>query len=185
MINIKENFLIIFVFIAFVLGYWAGKKTAPSAQTIRYVKGETIVERVAVEIPYRVEIPAQPIYIYKTDTLENRIVQSVDTAAIIDDWVVSRNYRQHLFDNQQGKLSIEASVQYNRLQDLRYSFTPIEKQIELSRTPLWLFYVGTSYNTLGYAGAGGGVFYRNWGLGLQSVTNFEQKGFQVDFKYKF
>lgn len=171
--------------LAFFLGCYFTNKSIEVEEKVRYVKGETSVETVEVVVPYKVEIPTSPVYIYRADTVYNHLVQMVDSAAIIADWVEKRYYKQDLFDNENGKLSLEASVQYNRLQDMQYSFTPIEKQIISYYKPTYSFYVGTSYNTMGYMGIGGGFFRRNAGLGIQYTTDFNRKGLQLDLKYKF
>lgn len=97
------------------------------------IKGQTITDtiRKEVSVPIKEYVPSEPQYIYKSvyivDVERDPVIQIVDNAAIISDWISLRNYPQTLFDNQNGKLGIDLSVQYNKLQSLQYSFTPVRQ----------------------------------------------------------
>jgi hypothetical protein len=171
--------------IGIIAGFYLGRESNQTLESIKYVKGETIEKTIAVEIPYQVEIPANPIYIYKTDTIHETIVATIDTMAILNDWVTKRDYHQNLFDDSNGKLFIEASIQYNQLQSFKYNFTPYEKTIVSTRKPTLTPYIEASYNTLNHIGIGGGVFYHNIGLGIKYTTDFDKKGLDIGLKYKF
>lgn len=184
----KETFYIIYTFIAFITGFVIGRQSLDSNQSIKYIKGETIEKTVEIPIPYKVEVPVQPIYLYKkADTIYNTSRAEIDTVAILNDWITSRNYKQNLFDNQYGKLSIDASIQYNKLEWLKYSFTPIQKEIATIKHKTWMPYVAISYNTLNYIGIGGGVFYHNLGIEYQFQKDFKYNdtGHSFGLKYKF
>lgn len=182
----KETLYIVYTLIGFIAGFIMGRQHINNEHSVRYVKGETIEKAVEIPIPYKVEIPAKPIYLYKkADTVFSTLVAEIDTAAILNDWITKKNYKQNLFDNQYGKLSIDASVQYNKLEFLKYNFTPIQKETATIKQPVWMPYVGISYSTLNYVGIGGGIFYHDLGIGAKYVTDFNRKGFDFELKYKF
>lgn len=184
----KETAYIIYTIIGFLGGFIIGRKNSESEQSIRYVKGETIERTIEIPIPYRVEVSAKPIYLYKeTDTIYSTTTTEIDTAAILQDWITRRSYKQNLFDNQYGKLSIDASVQYNKLASLQYSFTPLQKEITRTKLQTWMPYVAISYSTLNYMGIGGGLFYHNLGIEYQFQKDFRYNdaGHSFGLKYKF
>ena len=173
----------------FLIGFYMGKKSIVVITKVEYIKGETIRDtvNVAILVPEKVEIPSNPIFIYKTDTINKIIVQQVDTAKIIEDWVMNRKYNLTLFDNDNGKLNIDASVQYNQLKDLRYSFTPIQQVITKQKEQVLQSFVSGSYSSFNYIGLGGGVFYHNLGLEYQFQRDFKigDNGHSFGLKYKF
>lgn len=171
--------------IGLAIGFFVGRNTIDTKEVIKYEKGETIETIVRVPEPYKVVEPSDPVFIYKTDTINNIIIQKVDTPAIITDWIKSRDYNITLFDNDNGKLYIDANVQYNQLQDLQYTFTPIYKTVINYRKPVYIPFVGVSYNSLGYMSAGGGLFYHDIGIELRYTTDFNKEGVDLGFKCKF
>ncbi len=191
----KQDKLIIAIFSLLVViigsitvGFFIGRSTETE---IRYIKGETIRDTIRKEVllPTKEYIPSDPIYIYKdkyivkTDT----VIQVIDSAAIINDWILQRNYSQTLFDNQNGKLNIDLSVRYNKLQSLEYSFTPIHKEINTYKAKVWQPYLSGSYSTFNYVGLGGGFFYHNLGIEYQFQKDFRSNstGHSFGLKYKF
>lgn len=180
------NNYILCTLIGIIVGFIIGRRTSDTEQTVRYVKGDTIEKTVEIPIPYKVEIPSEPIYIYKKgDTIYSSLMPEVDTIAILSDWITRRDYKQDLFDNQYGKLSIDASVEYNRLQSFKYSFTPIQKEIITRKQKTWTPYISTSYSNHNYIGAGGGIFYHDIGIGVKYSTDFNTRALDFELKYKF
>lgn len=177
--------IIVSILIGILIGFFIGKSFFQTSAKIKYVKGETIEKTIQIPIPYRVEIPATPQYIYKIDTISETIYQTVDTTAILADWVLKREYKEKILNNTQGELDIEAEIQYNRLQSMKYTFTPTEVNIEKQHKPRWTPYISTSVNTFNQAGIGGGLFYQNIGAGARMITDFEKKGFEIELNYKF
>lgn len=188
----KETAYIIYTIIGFIGGFIGGfiigRQNSEFEQSIKYVKGETIEKTIEIPIPYRVEVSAKPIYLYKEkDTIYSTATTEIDTAAILQDWITRRSYQQDLFDNQYGKLSVDASVQYNKLASLKYSFTPLQKEITKTKYQTWMPYVAISYSTLNYIGIGGGLFYHNLGIEYQFQKDFRYNdtGHSLGLKYKF
>ena len=180
-------YLLIVAVIGLVGGFFLGRDSIDTQETIRYIKGDTIKEHVEVRVPYKVELPAKPIYIYRTvlDTITEKIVQQIDTTAMITDWIKTRHYKEDLFKNEYGELSIDAVVQYNRLNTIDYTFVPIQKQIIVQHKKVFQPFVEASYSTLNYVSIGGGVFYNDLGISLKYSTNFTKKGMDFGLKYKF
>ena len=182
----KQTLYIIYTLIGFITGFIMGRQGSEYEQSIKYIKGETIEKIVEVPTPYKIETPAQPLFLYKkTDTIYNIVTAEIDTTAILNDWITKKIYKQDLFDNQHGKLSVDASVQYNQLASLKYNFTPVQKEISTIKHQTWMPYVNVSYSTLNYVGIGGGIFYHNLGIGGKYITEFNKKGFDFELKYKF
>lgn len=182
--NITTHLIAILVGVA--IGFVFAHQYTEPQQVVRYVKGKTIQRTVQVPVPYKIEVPSQPIYLYrKGDTVFTNIAPPIDTAAILNDWIVSRSYAHDLFDNQYGKLSIDASVQYNQLARLSYNFVPLQKETTIEKRPVWTPYLSVSYSSLNQVGVGGGVFYHHLGIGGRYVTDLKGKGLEVELKYKF
>ncbi|MDR1224780.1 MAG: hypothetical protein LBL07_18175, partial [Tannerella sp.] len=81
------------------------------------------------------------------------------------------------FDNQYGKLELSLSSQYNRIGEVSYEFIPVTKV--LYRERVWRPFVFASYGSVGAIGAGAGVYYGNWGIGVQYLTDLKGNGFGV------
>ena len=74
------------VVVAFVVGFFLGRKTIDVEEKIEYVKCETIRDTIVISQPTFVEIPAKPKYIYKYDTLiidkVSVMIYGISTAAM-------------------------------------------------------------------------------------------------------
>ena len=170
-----------------VIGFFAGRKTIDTKEMVRYVQGETITG--SVDLPQPVEsIPENPTLPMKSDTIIEYVVQVVDTAAIIADYIIRREYTPILFDNPTiGKLSLSTTVQYNKIIGLNYEFIPIVKEITRYKVHVWQPYVSGYGNTFGQIGLGLGLFRYNVGVEamyLRDLKN-QQTGYGVGIKYKF
>lgn len=182
----KETLYIVYTIIGFVAGFIIGRQSMQTEPVVRYIKGEAIEKTVKISVPYKVETPAQPIYLYKkTDTVFTTIPPEIDTMAILNDWITRKNYQQDVFNNQYGKLSIDASVQYNKLESIKYSFIPLQKETSYIKHSIWEPYVGVSYSTVNYVGISAGIFYHDLGLEIKYMTDFDKKGVDIGLKYKF
>ena len=186
---------IVFCFAILIIGFLAGRCSDKTIEKIEYIKGDTIRDTIYKEqlIPYEVRIPANPILPMKPDTIvipsekEIRyIIQKVDTAAIISNYIAENKYRRVLFDNkEQGSLIIGATVQYNQLSQLDYEYEPIYKVIAKERKRTFTPFIQGSYNSFNYLGIGGGIFYHDIGISAKYLTNFTNTGYEVGLLYKF
>lgn len=172
---------IILVLVGFALGYFLCWYNVPYKEVVTYEKGETIRDTIREFIPYVESIPQKPHYPLK----ESQEKPTIDTTAIINDWIKNKSYNIPLFDNQYGKLDLDATLQYNSLQDIKYSFTPIQKTITKYKEKTFTPFVGANYSSFGYVGIGGGFFYKSVGIELNYITDFDRKGVDIGLKYKF
>lgn len=173
------------------LGFMAGRWTMKPIERVEYIKGETIHDTIPKPIPYLVEVPADPVLPMKPDTIKvpgepEYITQVVDTTQIIAEFLKRNSYRETLFDSDTlGTMVVEAQVQYNQLQKLGYTFTPIQKQITTEKRKILTPFLSVSANTFGYVGIGGGLYYNNLGFEAKYLTNFQAKGFELGLHIKF
>ena len=180
------------VCLVFVAGFVAGRKTVETKEVVRYMKDDPVSGTVSGLIPIRETVPEIPVLPLRLDTVfVDSIVYvavRVDTAAIISDYIASREYTPVLFDSPQiGKLSLSATVQYNKLDVLNYEFVPIYKEVTKYRTKVWEPHIGFSYNTFNQAAVTGGLYRINIGFEFQYISDFDRrrKGYGIGFKYKF
>lgn len=134
-------------------------------------------------VPENPRLPTVPSILF-IDSVEYRY-EKVDTGAIIADYEKERHYKELLFDNDNGKLVVDLTTQYNELAGLDYTFTPIATVRTITRRPVLVPLVTASYCTLNYLSIGGGLFHNDVGLLVRYVTNFQKKGFDVGLMYKF
>lgn len=169
-----------------IMGFFIGRKTIEHTESIKYVKGE--------EYKAYFTITSKPVEKFIPDNFKLADIEvpkdfyipdSADLRPTVYDWNLERIYTQELFDNQYGKLTLEAKVQYNRLLSITPTFVPLEKHITKYREKVWQPFVFASYSTLNHAGVGGGMYYHDIGIGLRYTTDFKQKGLDVSLFYKF
>ena len=174
-------------------GFFIGRKTIETKDVVRYIHDDPLFGTVSEITPVRETVPEEPKFPLLKDTLylDNIVyVQNeIDTAAIINDYILKREYAPVLFDNPKlGKLSLSATVQYNKLDALSYEFIPMYKEVTKYKVEVWQPFVAISYSTLfQIAGFGGGVFYKKIGLEYQyQYSLFEKRiGHQFGLKWKF
>ena len=177
---------------AYFGGFFVGRKTLNVAEKVVYIKGDPVTGTITNLTPVSETIPDNPVLPLLRDTvyLDNIIYvhSEVDTAAIINDYIARREYAPLLFDTPTlGKLSLSATVQYNKLSDVQYEFVPVYKEITKYRSPIWQPFLSASYSTFYVAGVGGGVFYRNFGAEYQYQRRITDgiNGHFLGLKYKF
>jgi len=188
--KIKEYSYIIIVILIAIASFLAGRATISPVGKVTYIKGETIRDTVPIPLVSKEYYTKEIIVPMKKDTqwLDGKPVyvsMKVDTAAIIKDYTIRREYAKVLFDDKEnGKLLIGLNLQYNKLQDnISYEFTPITKQVRNEK--IFVPFVSLDYNSFNYVGVGGGFFYHNIGIEGKYVTDFTKKGFEIGMKYKF
>ena len=165
----KKYLKIAIVVVAFVAGFFLGRKTIDVKEKIEYVKGEIIHDTIVIPEPTFVEIPSKPKYIYKYDTIVidniQYISEKIDTSAIIQDYILMRTYEYNVFNSPTlGKFDVKQKIGYNKLLSFDYTFTPISKQITRLREPVFTPFVSAGYSTNQTVLLGGGFYYKNIGL---------------------
>ena len=173
------------------IGFFIGRSTMASKDRIEYVQGKEVHDTIRRPMPYLVEIPSIPALPTIADTLRLpgdtlKIIQKVDTSKIIANYIKKNSYRETLFDNDTlGALSIGAVIQYNEMQSLDYSFTPIYKKItSISRKTITPFVFITT-NTFGNTGIGAGAYYNNLGLSAKYLAGNGNNGLEIGVHVKF
>lgn len=185
----KTKYVILIGVIALITGFFIGRATTTSSIVTKYVKGETVTNSVNVPTPYNIYIPTAPLLPTKPDTIKintkEYITLKVDTSKIIANYILRKRYKTPLFDDNNGKLTVESVVQYNSLDSIGYSFTPIVKEITITKTKIFTPFLNASYNSFGYYGAGGGIYIKNIGLGAKYITDFSRQGYEISLGIKF
>ena len=191
--NVNLLLIIIACGLLFFAGYFVGKSKTIVKEVVKYEKQEPVSGTYPVELlkptaKFDGSIIDLPKYVYITDTINDTIIQSVDTSKIIQDYISLNNYNLTLFDNKEwGKLDINTDIQFNSLKRLNYTYTPMQKVVTRTVERDFTFFISGSYNTFNISGIGGGLFYHNIGVEYEYLLNHDAKnyGHQLGFKYKF
>lgn len=168
------------------IGFFFGRGNTEEKVIVKNVPGKTIRETITniiadtvyqeSEIRYKLVYVPDPIY---------RDVPVIDReesiAETIRDWNQTREYNKLLFDNDNGKLSVALSVQYNELQKLSYAFTPVHKETTIVKRRVFEPFVSATCIQLNTLSVGGGFFYYNLGFRAEWTAN----GFSLGVMYKF
>ena len=184
----KIGVIIAAAILLFGLGFYVGKKREPEViikTETKYVELPPIHDSIPKPVPVYVKQPADSLNIllalieegkyeeYFPERVRDSLiyVTKEDTAAVIRDWAAERVYKETLFDTDTlGRFAFDAKVQYNRLQNFDYTFTPVQKQTEITIRTVRTFlpYVGAGLDLSGSVMAQGGVFVKqNAGLAVQ------------------
>jgi len=160
--------------IVFFAGYYLGR------QSVRIVEKTVVAYRdlppVKVSVnpeAFRFSIPAFPKWIWVTDTITTAPV--IDTAAILSDWILQRDYAGRLLSDSTAVIDYAATVQYNRLQGLQLDYQPKQQIITITKSMQrnWQPFLLLGANTSGYGQLEGGVFIGHWGFSIELTTNFQ------------
>lgn len=202
----KKTICIIIVLLLVPIAFYIGRLSINTDPVIEYVKGETIRDTVEIEklIPNKEETPQNPSLPIKKNTIieyrdisvdgktktviDTFSISSVDTFAIIDNYIKKIYYNPVLFDDKEkGYLALDLSVQYNELKNLSYVFTPVHQYQTIIKKRVFIPFASGTYSTLNYVGLGGGVFYHDLGFEYQYQIGYNglSNGHSFGLKYKF
>ena len=189
----KIAVLVIGVLAIFGLGFYIGRKQEPETiikTEIEYVQLPPVHDSIPYPVPYQVNVPADTADVIKAAKESGKYadlfpiqpgdtayVSKEDSSAVIRDWGTERLYAETLFDSDTlGKVDINAKVQYNRLEHLDYTFTPIQKQTTntVRVTRKFLPFIGAGLNTAGTFNGQGGMFF-NQDAGFAVQYNYDPK----------
>lgn len=170
------------VIVAFIVGFFLGRKTIDVKEKVTFVKGETIYDTIVINEPTFVEIPSKPKYIYKYDTIVvdniQYISEKIDTSAIIQDYILMRTYDFNLFNSPTlGKFDVRQRIGYNKLLSFDYTFTPATKQVTQFREPVFTPFVSMGYSTNNTVLGGLGAYYRR--IGVEYLINIPTSQIEV------
>jgi len=169
----EKKYIALLCVTCLAVGFYVGREMIPYKEEIRYVQGEVVRDTTFHPVPL-LEIVHDTIILVERDTIKTLI-----------DWNTERYYAEQLFNDKRGILDVSASVQYNRLQDISFEFVPVYREITRYKIPAWHPYVGFSYNTFNQVAFDAGLFYKHFGIELQYISNFKQKGYGIGLRYKF
>jgi hypothetical protein len=181
--------LILSLFLGGCIGYGLAMRRITLKEEVHYVRGETVISGIEFPAAGIELLPDSLRYGLKFADIKipPDIVfpDSVDLRPAAYDWNLERKYEEKLFDNTYGKMNVQATVQYNRLQDLQTVFVPVRKEIVRYVTPAWEPYALMQYGTLGVAGIGGGVFHGKAGCHIMYMTDFRRNGVGAGVTVRF
>ena len=161
--SIKIKIYICIAITAAIAIFFLGRATISTTSkiVIKYIPGKTISDTINYPVPYAVVIPSRPKYLHDTIRIPGKpYIIKVDTASILKDWALERNYQQISFNNDTvGSYKWVAKVQYNKLINYNYTYTPIQRQItkEITKSKLFSPYINVGYWIDGGVSAEGGV----------------------------
>ena len=163
--SLKVFLIIAALAAAFYLGRCSIKVTETT--TVEYRDMPPVHVSIDAPEPLRFTVPELPQFIWRTDTVTN--VTVIDTAAIIDDWILAREYGGRLISDTTGTIDYFAIVQYNKLQNIMLDYTPIQRTVTITKviTERWSPFLFVGGNSGGYATVEGGVFIGKYGFGVE------------------
>lgn len=148
--NWKETVTYVAIIVILLLiGFFAGRKTSDGKVTVetKYITlpptHDTVPEPYPVEVKRPIDTASiiqdcvkkgiySELFPYKKET--DTVYTGKDTVQIVYDWASVRKYKETLFDiDTIGKCEVDISVQYNRLDTMMYTYTPIQKQTTITK----------------------------------------------------
>ncbi|MDR1339249.1 MAG: hypothetical protein LBK58_04255 [Prevotellaceae bacterium] len=188
----KKYVIIVICIISLAVGFFAGRETVQYVGKTEYVKEAPVsgtvsgIEPVSEEKPVNPDLPTRRDTVYIDSVVY--VSETVDTAAIIADYELKRQYLVSLFDDRRGKLEISLNTQYNKLSDISYTFVPVRTVQYMEVRKMWQPFFAASYSTVGLFGVGGGLFYNNIGIEYQrqfSIGSNLSNSHLLGLKWKF
>ena len=197
----KPYLLIISIAFVAIFSFYLGRKSVDEKEVVIYEKGETVYRSIPanyldLKAELKGDVRLLPYHFLKPDTIFidsiEYVVQSIDTAEIVSDFIKLREYQFAMRDNELGKIIVRPSVQYNRLVAFDYEETPITKIIESRRSRVFVPFVSAGVNIINInsgigdgINVGGGMFYHNLGVQYQYNINNNLKYSTLNLLYKF
>jgi hypothetical protein len=177
---------ILFLAMGAVSGFYFGRKTITCKEVVKYTEGKPYDTSYELPKPKTEKLTAdlKAADIFIPDNIV--FPDTIDLHPTLYDWNMERKYSE-LIEGEFGKLTLNATVQYNRLNELNTSLVPVYKEITRYREKTFQPFASVSWSTFGYAGIGGGLFYRNWDFEYQYQYHFptNKNGHLFGLKYKF
>ena len=181
-----KKILIIYCVACLTVGFFLGRMNVREKEVTKYVQGATLRDTITRFVPDTVYLAGELKYkyVYVSDTIYKDVPvidREATIAATVKDWNRTKEYNKLLFDNESGKLSIAFSVQYNELQKLSYTFTPMYKEITIVKKRVFVPFISASVLDFNSVSVGGGFFYHDLGFRAEWVSN----GLNFGIMYKF
>jgi hypothetical protein len=167
---------ILVIMLALAAGFYLGRRSVDVTETttVEYHDLPTISVSVSAPAPLRFTVPEAPQWLYFTDTVTVTRQQVIDTAAILADWTLKREYAARLIDDTTGTVDYSATVQYNRLQNISLDYTPIQRTVTTTKVIQQRFtpFLLVGGNTAGFGQVEGGMLFRQWGMAVEIGSDF-------------
>ena len=187
------------------IGFFIGRKTIeqPEPTTI-YLPGDTVTIELPAPEPVKEELDTANIirdcvknglfYELFPEKVKDSIIYLTftkeDTAKVFNDWATKRSYSETIFDSDTlGKAVFNADVQFNRLANFDFTYTPMIKQTTVvAKKPKYSPFVGGGVSTLPSLNVTAGYFYdEKWGFSFTYQYDYMKKNniFGAGFLIKF
>jgi hypothetical protein len=168
-----KKYFVIGIIAALAVGFYLGRRSVVVKETtvVEYQRMPTVSVSVSPE-PLRFTVPDLPQWLYFTDTVTRQ--QVIDTAAILVDWTLRREYGSRLIDDTTGTVDYSAIVQYNRLQNITLDYQPVQRTVITTKIILPRFtpFVLVGGNTAGFGQAEAGILFDQWGASVEVGSDF-------------
>lgn len=185
------------------IGWFSKPDTIIIKENVKYLPGQTIRDTITKPMPYEVNKPIDTLALLQQivkdglyaelfpERIDTVYLTKSDTTKIMSDWATLRKYEELLFASDTlGSCSVSMDVQYNRLQDLDFAYTPHTKVITevYEKTRRFSPYIGigmTSQPTV--MGQLGAFFNNKYGLAFQYqyCTDLKKHVYGGMFLYMF
>lgn len=131
----KTKYVVLISFVSVVLGFVLGritindKKSVETKEIVKYVPSTvTVTDTIFNPQPYNVFIPADTVYKYLTK------FEKVDTAEILKDYYLTRQYSLDFSNDTLGVFKVNAEVGQNKLLKANSFVNPIIKTVYRENT---------------------------------------------------
>lgn len=191
--TIKLRNTIIFCLIAIVIGFLLGrftftpKTSVKVKESVKYVPSPYVISS---NIPNYKLVPYRVSY---TDTIIQCMTQEVDTAEILKDYFLSRQYELDFSNDSIGIFKVDAEVNQNKLVSASSHIQPMVKTIYRDRTetvyksPSIQFYgmLGTSLDFKTNKISLGVDLKQRYLIGVSGIRFDDKYSYTIDFGIKF
>ena len=192
--NTKKILLyVIFGLLLIAAGFFIGRSMikTKTVKVVKYVLSEPVIINKDSLVPVYVIKPVDTVNVIAdaiksgnfTDMFPVRdhivYVTKDDSTAVIIDWATERVYKETLFDiDTVGTEIVDFKVQYNRLQSINGTFTPVVKTITEETTVVKKFspFIGGGITTAPELVVNAGIFFDDkYGVSALYEYNWELK----------
>ena len=165
--------------LALAAGFFLGRRSVEVTKTttVEYRDMPPVHVSIDTPAPLRFTVPELPQWLYFTDTVTQKSV--IDTAAVLADWILKREYGGRLISDTTGTIDYFAIVQYNRLQNITLDYIPSQRIETITRTiqPCFTPFILVGGNTAGFGQVETGVLFRRFGASVELGTDFSGRNY--------
>lgn len=192
----KTILSVILILLLIGLGFYVGRNSVKITTQIetKYLPGDTIRDSIPKPYPVYISTPqnidtvsllkhciASGLYdeYLPTKVKDSLIYMEVDTTAILKDWLAVRKYENQLFSiDTLGSCTVFTELQYNRIQNMKYTFAPVQKVTTEVKEKKFTVdpFIGAGLSMSGHGLIQLGTFTSNgFGFGYQYQHGFNDK----------